>query len=67
MIKIDVGRLTPDEEMKTPAMCRSELIKIIGPFKQWLQPVDAQLADYCDEAIETALDDMNAAESVPLQ
>lgn len=67
VIKIDVGRLTPNEEMKTPAMCRSELIKIMGPFKEWLQPVDAQLAAYCDEAIEKALNDRNQAETALVQ
>ena len=55
VIKIDVGRFIPNEEMKTAQMCRRELLRIIEPFQGWLCHQSAPLADYCDEAMEKAL------------
>ncbi len=55
VIKIDVGRFIPNEEMKSVQMCKRELDRIIGPFQEWLRHESPLLADYCDEAITKAL------------
>jgi hypothetical protein len=56
VIKIDVGRFIANEQMKSQEMCRSELIRITRPFKEWLQEKEPELSIYCDEALRQALE-----------
>ena len=56
VIKIDVGRFIANEEMQSKEKCCSELIRIITPFKEWLQEKDLALAQYCDESLQKAME-----------
>lgn len=58
VIKIDVGRFIKNEQMKTEQMCRSELIRITTPFKDWLGTQSPELASYCDEAVAKVVNDL---------
>ncbi len=55
VIKIDVGRFIGNDTMRTPQMCRAELLRITTPFKEWLQTQQPDLALYCDEAVAKAV------------
>lgn len=55
VIKIDVGRFIANENMKSKEMCRSELVRITSPFKEWLKNKDPDLAAYCDDAVANAI------------
>jgi len=54
VIKIDVGRFIANKQMKSSEMCRSELLRVTTPFKEWLKDKDPALANYCDEAVAKA-------------
>jgi hypothetical protein len=50
-VKIDVGRFVKDEKIKRPEVYLSELVRITGPLRVWLEQEHPALVSYFDEEI----------------